>query len=158
MVNHTLILIQQPTPYRCCIDINNLINIITHSQSDSISRLKHQVDGGKDFLNMSVNIISMHPNILSNFVVATGNAPENYHYLRELFTYSFIQKLFEIDIPIQVVCDLCSGFIRGYSRSIEQLLVLCTFCLWRNGSLCISIPEKARKHKDLVVDLVRERQ
>ena len=105
--NKKLIPIQQPTPFRCCIDINHL-NIITHSQSDCISRLKLQVDGGKDFLKMSLNIISMSPDslyaptpnsVLSNFVVAMGNAPENYHNLRELFTYPSIRKLFESDIP-----------------------------------------------------------
>ena len=101
--NKKLIPIQQPTPFGCCIDINHLLNIITHSQSDCISRLKLQVDGGKDFLKMSLNIISMSPDslyaptpnsVLSNFVVAMGNAPENYHNLRELFTYPCIRKLF----------------------------------------------------------------
>ena len=81
--NKKLIPIQQPTPFGCCIDINRLLNIITHSQSDCISRLKLQVDGGKDFLKMSLNIISMSPDslyaptpnsVLSNLVVAMGNA------------------------------------------------------------------------------------
>ena len=100
--NKKLIPIQQPTPFGCCIDINHLLNIITHSQSDCISRLKLQVDGGKDFLKMSLNIISISPDslyaptpnsVLSNFVVAMGNAPENYHNLRELFMYPSIRYL-----------------------------------------------------------------
>ena len=77
--NKKLIPIQRPTPFGCCIDINHLLNIITHSQSDCISRLKLQVDVEKDFLKMSLNIISMSPDslyaptpnsVLSNFVVA----------------------------------------------------------------------------------------
>ena len=156
MVNKKLIPIQQPTPFGCCIDINNLLNIIIHSQPDSISRLKLQVDGGKDFLKMSVNIILMHPNslytptpnsVLSNFVVAMGNAPENYHNLRELFTYSSIRKLFENDIPIQIACDFkVAALLVGIQQASSNYP--CPFCLWRNGSLCTGLPDKARKHQD----------
>ena len=40
IVNKKLIPIQQPTLFRCCIDTNHLLNIITHSQSDCISRFE----------------------------------------------------------------------------------------------------------------------
>ena len=164
MVNQELIPIQQPTPFVSCIDINNLLNIISNSQSDSISRMKLQVDGGKDCLKMSVNIISMHPkslytptpnSVLSNFVVAMGNAPENYHNLRELFNYSSIRKLFEIDIPIQIACDFkVAALLVGIQQASSNFP--CPFCLWCNGSLCTGIPDKARKHQDIMVDLVKK--
>ena len=99
MVNKKLIPIQQPTPFGCLIDINNHLNIITHSQSDSI--------------------------------------------------YSSIRKLFEIDIPIPIACDFkVAALLVGIQQASSNYP--CPFCLWRNGSLCRGIPDKARKHQDIM--------
>ena len=99
----------------------------------------------------------MTPNsVLSNFVVAMGNAPENDHNLRELFMYPSIRKLFESDIPIQIACDFkVAALLVGIQQASSNYP--CPFCLWRNGSLCTGIPEKARKHQDIMVDLVKKR-
>ena len=43
----------EPTPFVFCTDDERLLNIITHNQWNKISRLKLQIDGGKDFLKMS---------------------------------------------------------------------------------------------------------
>ena len=40
--------------------------------------------------------------LLSNFVIAMGHGVENYHNLKQLFTYPSIRRLFALDIPIQV--------------------------------------------------------
>ena len=73
-------------PMGICTDVERLLNIITYKQSNRISRLKVQLDGGKQFLKLSVNIVSMLPNslyianpnsVLSNFVIAMGHASEN---------------------------------------------------------------------------------
>ena len=89
------------------------------------------------------------------FVVAMGNAPENYHNLRELFACSSIRKLFENDIPIQIGCDFkVAALLVGIQQASSNYP--CPFCLWRNGSLCTGLPVKARKHQDLMVDLVRK--
>ena len=93
--------------------------------------------------------------VLSNFVVAVGNAPENYHNLRELFT-SIYGKLFETDIAIQIACDFkVAALLVGIQQA--SINYPCPFCSWRNGSLCTGIPNKARKHRDIIVDLVKIR-
>ena len=50
------------TPIGICTDIERLLNIITNEQSNRISRLKVQLDGGKQFLKLTVIIVSMLPN------------------------------------------------------------------------------------------------
>ena len=86
----------EPTPFGFCINNQALSNIVTHKQFNQISRLKLHIDGGKDFLKISLNIISMKPrslympspnNVLTNFVVSMGKDPENYHNLKQLFTH-----------------------------------------------------------------------
>ena len=47
------------TPFGFCIGIHGLLNIVTDNQSVSITRLKFQLDGGQQFLKMSVNIVSV---------------------------------------------------------------------------------------------------
>ena len=78
-------------PMGICTDVERLLNIITYKQSNRILRLKAQLDGGKQFLKLSVNIVSMLPNslyianpnsVLSNFVIAMGHASENSENLR----------------------------------------------------------------------------
>ena len=48
-----------PTPFGFCIDIHKSLNIVTNNQFESIIRLKFQLDGGQQFLKMSVNIVSV---------------------------------------------------------------------------------------------------
>ena len=94
------------TSFGFCIDNGALLNIVTHNQTNRISRLKLHIDGGKDFLKTSLNIISMKPrslymptpnSILTNFVIAMRKGPENYHNLKQLLIYPSIQKLFTFD-------------------------------------------------------------
>ena len=60
---------------------------------------------------MSVNIISMlteslytpNPNsVLSNFIIAMGHTSENSESLRSLLSFTSIQNIFDLDIPIQL--------------------------------------------------------
>ena len=44
------------------------LSIITHNQSDLISRLKLQVDGGNEFLKISLNIVSINPGSLYSVI------------------------------------------------------------------------------------------
>ena len=80
-----------PTPFEFCLDIHRLLNMVTYSQSESITRLKLQLDGGHQFLKMTVNIVSViekshyepNPNsVLINFVIAIWQAPETNNNLR----------------------------------------------------------------------------
>ena len=96
------------TPIGVCTDVEKLLNIITHGQSNRISRLKVQLDGGKQFLKMSVNIVSVLSNslyisspnsVLSNFVIAMGHASENSENLRSLLNITSIRNIFNLDIP-----------------------------------------------------------
>ena len=72
----------EPTPFGFCLDIEQLLNIVTYNQAKQISRLKLQVDEEKEFLKIFVNIISMSPDrlytptpnsVLSNFVITMGH-------------------------------------------------------------------------------------
>ena len=96
-----------PTPFGFCIYIHKLLNIVTNNQFESITRLKFQLEGGQQFLKMSVNIVSEiakchykpNPNsVLTNFVIVIKQAPETYNNLREMFNYPSILTLFEIGI------------------------------------------------------------
>ena len=54
----------EPTPFDFGIDNQALLNIVTLKQFSQISHLKLHIDVGKDFLKISVNIISMKPRSL----------------------------------------------------------------------------------------------
>ena len=104
----------QATQFGFCTDVKYLLDIITHNQSNQISILKLQVDGGKEFLKVPLNIVSMKtgclysptPNsVLSNFVIAMGHGPENYHNPKELFSFPSISKIFSLDCHVQISCD-----------------------------------------------------
>ena len=43
--------------------------------------------------------------VLTNFVIAIGQAPETYNNLREMFNYPSILTLFDIGITKQIACD-----------------------------------------------------
>ena len=131
----------QPIPFRFCTDNKYLLNIITHNQSDRISRLKLQVDGGIDFLKISLNIVSMKPgsiysptpnSVLSNFAIAKGHGPENYHNLKEIFNFPSIRKIFSLDSHVQIACDFkVAALLVGIQQASSKYS--CPFCLWPNA-------------------------
>ena len=78
------------------------------------SSLQVQLDGGKQFLKLSVNLVSIIPNslylpspnsVLSNFIIAMGHASENSENLSSILNFTSIRKIFNLDIPIQIACD-----------------------------------------------------
>ena len=154
----------EPTPFGFCTDNEGLLNIVTHNQFNRICRLKLQIDGGKDFLKMSFNIISMKPgslyfptpnSVLTNFVIAMGKGPENYHNLKQLFTYPSISGLFKFDFPIQIACDFkVAALLVGIQQASSNFP--CPFCLWRNGTLCTGIPAESRKREEMMEDLAKK--
>ena len=143
----------EPTPFEFCLDIEQLLNIITYNQAKHISRLKSQVDGGREFLKMSVNIKSMSPDslytptpnsVLYNFVIAMEHGVENCHYLKLLFTYPSIRKLFALDIPIQIFCYFkVAALLVGIQQASSNYP--CPFCLWRIGTICTGMSNKSRR-------------
>ena len=156
----------EPTPFGFCIDNQALLNIVTHKHFNQISRLKLHIDGGKDFFKISVNINSMKPrslfmpspnSVLTNFLITMGKGPENYHNLKQLFTYPSIQKLFTFDFPVQIACDFkAAAMLVGIQQASSNFP--CPFCLWRNGTFCIGIPAESRKREEMLKDLSKKRQ
>ena len=154
----------EPTPFGFCIDNQALSNIVTHKQFNQISRLKLHIDGGEDFLKISVNIISMKPrslcmpypnSVLTNFAIAMGKGPENHHNLKQLFTYPSILKLFTFFSPVQIACDFkVAALLVGIQQASSNFP--CPFCLWRNGTFCTAIPAESRKRKELLKDLSKK--
>ena len=112
---------------------------------------------------MSVNIISMSPDslytttpnsVLSNFVIAMGHGVENYHNLKQLFTYPSIRKLFALDIPIQISCDFkVAALLFGIQQASSNYP--CPFCLhiWRKGTICTGMSNKSRRRENMAIDL-----
>ena len=49
--------LHKPNVFCCCRSRLSVLNILTYKQSNTISRLKVQLDAGKQFLKLSVNII-----------------------------------------------------------------------------------------------------
>ena len=127
---------------------------VVYNQFESITRLKFQLDGGQQFLKMSVNIISVitkshylpNPNsVLTNFVIAIGQAPETHNNLREMFNYPSIFSLFDIGIPKQIACDFkVAALLVGIQQA--QSKHPCPYCLWRKGDPCTGKPAKARSY------------
>ena len=156
-----MIIPPEPTLFGFCIDNGALLNIVIHNQLNRISRLKLHIDGGKYFLKISLNIISMKPRSLymptpssvpTNFVIAIGKGPENYHNLKQLLIHPSIQKLFTFDFPIQVACDFkVAALLVGIQQASGNFP--CPFCLWRNRISCTGIPEESRKHEEMLIDL-----
>ena len=150
-----------PTPFGFCIDIHKLLNIVTNNQFESITRLKFQLDGGQQFLKMSVNIVSVitkshnlpNPNsVLTNFVIAIGQAPETHNNLREMFNYPSIFSLFDFGIPKQIACDFkVAALLVGIQQA--QSKHPCPYCLWRKGDPCTGKPAKARSYDGVISDL-----
>ena len=150
-----------PTPFGFCLDICRLLKIITNNQTDTITRLKFQLDGGQQFLKMSVNIVSVdsesgympNPNsVLTNFVIAIGQAPETSNNIREMFNYPSIRALFDLGIPKQVACDFkVAALLVGIQQA--QSKHLCPYCLWRKGYPCTGQPSKTRTYDGTISDL-----
>ena len=153
-----------PTPFGFCTDIEHLLNIITHNQSDKVSRLKLQIDGGREFLKMSLNIVPMNPgsiysptpkSVLSNFVIAMGHGLENYQNLKELFSFPSIQKLFLINAPVQISCDFkVAALIVGIQQASSKYP--CPYCLWRNGTSCTGVSNQSRMREEMMNDLAKK--
>ncbi|KAF4702654.1 hypothetical protein FOZ63_014975, partial [Perkinsus olseni] len=104
-----------PIPFGLCVDVGALLDVVTDGDADRVSRLKFQFDGGRQFLKLSVNIVTIEsgcpylpsPNsVLKNFVIGLGQALETQHNLRELFRYPSIKSLFSMGMSKQVACDL----------------------------------------------------
>ena len=147
-------------PMGICTDVERLLNIITYKQSNRISRLKVQLDGGKQFLKLSVNIVSMLPNslyianpnsVLSNFVIAMGHASENSENLRSLLNLTSIRNIFNLDIPIQIACDFkVAAMLVGIQQASSKHP--CPFCIWRKNTKCTGTPLRARRYNELIKD------
>ena len=160
----SMIIPSEPTPFGFCTDNEHLLNIVTHNQLNRICRLKLNIDGGKGFLKISFNIISMKPgsiysptpnSVLTNFVIAMGKGPENYHNLKQLFMHPSVCKLFTFDFAIQIACDFkVAALLVGIQQASSNFP--CPFCLWRNGTLCTGIPAASRKHEDVMTDLSKK--
>ena len=134
-------------PMGICTDVERLLNIITYKQWNRISRLKVQLDGGKQFLKLSVNIVSMLPNslyianpnsVLSNFVIAMGHASENSENLRSLLNLTSIRNIFNLDIPIQIACDFkVAAMLVGIQQASLPILYMAEeYKMYRNNSSC----------------------
>ncbi|EER07242.1 hypothetical protein Pmar_PMAR020401 [Perkinsus marinus ATCC 50983] len=150
------------TPFAFCTDINALLNIVTADEANRITRLKLQFDGGQQFLKLSVNIVTMKegslyvpcPNsVLKNFVVGMGQASETRQNLEQVFGYSSVKALFDLDIPKQVACDLkVSAMMVGIQMA--SCKYPCPFCLYRKGDSEGSAP--ARTWQQHIKDLESE--
>ena len=78
--------------------------------------------------------------------------PENYHNLKQLFTYPSITRLVTFDFPIQIACDFkVAALLVGIQQASSNFP--CPFCLWPNGTLCTGIPAESRKRKEMMKDL-----
>ena len=149
------------TPFGFCIDIHRLLNIVTNNKAESITRLKFQLDGGQQFLKMSVNIVSVNeesryvpnPNsVLTNFVIAIGQGPETNNNLREMFNYPSIRALFDLGIPKQIACDFkVAALLVGIQQA--QSSHPCPYCLWKKGVPCTGKPAEARTYDGVLSDL-----
>ena len=133
-----MIIPSEPIPFVFCTDNEYLLNIVTHNQLDRICRLKLNIDGGKGFLKISFNIISMKPgsiycptpnSVLTNFVIALGKGPENYHNLKQLFMHPSVCKLFTFDFAIQIACDIkVAALLAGIQQATNNFP--CPFCFY----------------------------
>ena len=111
-----------------------------------------------------IDIVSMKPgsiysptpnSVLTNFVIAMGKGPENYHNLKQLFMHPSVCKLFTFDFAIQIACDFkVAALLVGIQQASSNFP--CPFCLWRNGTLCTGIPAASRKHEDVMTDLSKK--
>ena len=90
--------------------------------------------------------------VLTNFVIAIGQAPETYNNLREMFNYSSILTLFDIGITKQIACDFkVAALLVGIQQA--QSKHPCPYCLWRKGVPCAGIPAKVRSYNGVISDL-----
>ncbi|KAF4655163.1 hypothetical protein FOL47_009557, partial [Perkinsus chesapeaki] len=131
------------------------------AQANRITRLKFQLDGGQQFLKLSVNIATVEegsvyvpsPNsVLENFLIGMGQAPVTSNNLKELFRYRSISTLFDMDIPKQVACDLkVAAMMVGIKMASSKYP--CPFCLFTKGAVCTGIPPKPRRWEDHKLDL-----
>ena len=114
---------------------------------------------------MSLNIVSMKPgslysptpnSVLSNFVIAMGHGPENYHNLKEIFNFPSIRKIFSLDSHVQISSDFkVAALLVGIQQASSKYP--CPFCLWRNGTICTGVPDLSRKREEMMVDLENKR-
>ncbi|KAF4648560.1 hypothetical protein FOL47_003077, partial [Perkinsus chesapeaki] len=133
------------TPFGLCMDVRALLNVVTDGDADCISRLKFQLDGGRQFLKLSVNVVSIEsgcpyvpgPNsVMKNFVIGLGQALETPHNLRKLFEYPSISVLFKSEMPKQIACDLkVAAMVVGIQAA--SCKYPCPFCLWVKGCACV---------------------
>ena len=132
-----MIIPSEPIPSGFCTDNEHLLNIVTHNQLNRICRLKLHIDGGKGFLKISFNIISMKPgsiysptpnSVLTNFVIAMGKGPENYHNLKQLLMHPSVCKLFTVDFALQIASDFkVAALLVGIQQASSNFP--CPFCL-----------------------------
>ena len=130
-------------PIGVCTDVEKLLNMITYGQSNRISRLREQLDGGKQFLKMSVNIASVLPNslfilspnsVLSNLLLRAENSVN----LRSSLNITSIRNIFNLDIPIQIACDfkvaaMLVGIQKASSKHTLPILYMAEeYKMWRD--------------------------
>ncbi|EER02729.1 hypothetical protein Pmar_PMAR008500 [Perkinsus marinus ATCC 50983] len=141
-----------PTPFGFCTDVNSLLNTVTAGEADRITRLKFQLDGGQQFLKVSINVATMDPgsryvpkpnSVLRNFVIGMGQASETHHNLSEVFNHRWIRSLFDMGIPKIIACDLkVAAIIAGIQPASSKYP--CPFCLFMKGSVCDGQPSISR--------------
>ena len=131
--------------------------MITYGQSNRISRLREQLDGGKQFLKMSVNIASVLPNslfilspnsVLSNLLLRAENSVN----LRSSLNITSIRNIFNLDIPIQIACDfkvaaMLVGIQKASSKHTLPILYMA-----EEYKMC-GTPPRERRYEELIKDL-----
>ena len=90
--------------------------------------------------------------VLSNFIIAMGHPSENSESFRSLLSFTSIQNISDLNIPIQIACDFkVAAILVGIQQASSKHP--CPFCIWRKDTKCTGTPSHPRRREEVIKDL-----